>query len=110
MIYEKICIEIYFSSVFSNQIFIFMYIIRKLFDLLFPTGHLNSHVCQVYDRSSDIPTKFFILHIICHLTVKFLSSISPFSEIPYLVNFNLAENLPLMSEIFDLPELVLRLA
>jgi hypothetical protein len=42
--------------------------------------------------------------------MKFLSITSPFSEIPYLVNFSLAGNLLLMSEIFDLPELALSLA
>jgi hypothetical protein len=42
--------------------------------------------------------------------MTFLSIISPFSEILYLVNFTLAENLPLVSEIFYLPELVLSLA
>jgi len=53
---------------------------------------------------------FFILHIVCHLTMTFLSIVSPFSEIPYLVNFSLVRNLLLMSKIFDLPELAPGLA
>ena len=47
-------------------------------------------------------TKFFILHIVYHLTMKFLSIISPFSEKHYLVNFSLVGNLILVSKIFDL--------
>jgi len=34
-----------------------MYVYSKTtFGVLFQTGHLNSHLCQVYDSRSDIPT------------------------------------------------------